>query len=859
MSWPLASHFSAMLQNPRLAFRDPQLKQVTVEKDARGQPRPWAGAFAVVYKAYNAGTGEPFAVRVFTTESPERRERYDLLSAYLKGRKPNCLVEFEYRDRSIRSASDGKWYPMILMEWVDGQTLFKWARAACLSGNRAAIAAVAERWVRVVGGLQEAAVSHGDLQHANVMVTPAGELKLVDYDCMCVPALVGRRNLEVGVEPYQHPSRNETTLLSLDLDNFSALVIYVALRALSADPALWQKYVEGPGYDKLLFRSEDFQNPVNSALYHDLLRSPDQELRDLTQQLFGLAHAQLDQVPPLGQLADSYAKVQQLLEQRQWQAAVQWLNRRGQFRDAPARLRPLIRRAYEEVCREDAWAAFCKVTRETSEANDRHLVEAWNEELFTGFEPAERERVRVAEARRRVAVLDRLNHLVQAASGARTLETERQIVRTVERLPQGYQYMLRQRVEHARRRVAALERLERAITQATSEAAIVAAWRAVVELKCDAWVNPDWRPRVGLAERRAPLLKSLHELPGDLPAPERDRRLLDLWQHDLLEDCREADRWRGEYEAARARRQVLDKLEDAIARYNDEAVLALIEDPCLAGYALPETWYEAIDEARRHDARLEALLAALRENRRETFPDVFDARLIRRYPDRFESYRDTLRKWTIDDVLSLERLGLGPVRSGTGIEAVEEGGDSEQGEPAAGPAKGSGGDNGAEAPDGPGEPEDTGEAGEEKRLFRVRWTWPSPRFADRCRLALTEKRPGAADDPEDVAADVQLDVDRATWQREGGACALPVEPAWLGRHVVVWAVIDLGFQQFHSPPLVVGKLEARSRWWKGFGLFGSRRKGKDTHDEPPAAGSGDEARAAADAEAHASEKQPKQQ
>ena len=120
---------------------------------------------------------------------------------------------------------------------------------------------MADRWLEAVQELADASVAHGDLQHANVMVTPAGEVKLVDYDGMCVPALVGRRNLEVGVEPYQHPDRNATTLLSLDLDNFSALVIYVALRALAIQPALWLKYVEQPGYDKLLFRREDFQAP----------------------------------------------------------------------------------------------------------------------------------------------------------------------------------------------------------------------------------------------------------------------------------------------------------------------------------------------------------------------------------------------------------------------------------------------------------------------------------------------------------------------------------------------------------------------------------------------------------------------
>jgi hypothetical protein len=684
--------------------------------------------------------------------------------------------------------------------------------------------------------MQEATISHGDLQHANVMVTQAGELKLVDYDCMCVPALVGRRNLEVGVEPYQHPGRNETTLLSLDLDNFSALLIYVALRALSVDPTLWQKYVEGPGYDKLLFRAEDFQNPANSALYHDLLRSPDQELRELTQQLFGLAHAQMDQVPPLGQLADSYAKVYQLLEQRQWRAAVQLLNRRGQFRDAPARLKPLIRRAYEEICREDSWAAFCNITRETSEANDRRLVEAWNEEVFTGYEPAERERVRVAEARRRVRVLDQLNHLVQAASGKRTLENERRIVHAADPLPQGYQYMLRQRIEQAKRRVGALERLEKAVTGKASEAAIVAARRAVSELRCDPWVNPKWQARIELAERRAPVLKSLYDMRAELPVPERDRQLLELWRDELLDDCHEADRWRAAYETAQARRHVLAQLEDALLCSDDDSVVALTGEPCLEGYPLPEDWAVPIEEARNHEARLEALVAVVRENRREEFAEVFDARLIRRHAERFEKHRETLRQWTIDDVLSLERLGLATIEPGPGIEAVEE---------AATPngAEGNGGADGAKA------------AGDGKQMFRLRWEWPAPRFAERCRVALTAKQPAAGDDPEDVAADAQIEVNRAGWQRQGGACLLPVEPAWLGRFAVVWAVVDLGFQTFHSPPLVLGKLEARSRWrWKGFGLLGSRRKGKDAHADTPGTQQPEEAvPATADAEPGADE------
>jgi len=40
--------------------------------------------------------------------------------------------------------------------------------------------------------------------------------------------------LEIGLEPYQHPGRDFETKLFPGLDKFSALVIYVALRALAA-------------------------------------------------------------------------------------------------------------------------------------------------------------------------------------------------------------------------------------------------------------------------------------------------------------------------------------------------------------------------------------------------------------------------------------------------------------------------------------------------------------------------------------------------------------------------------------------------------------------------------------------------
>jgi len=555
MSWPLASHFSAILQNPRAAFRDARLQAASIEKNELRQPRPWAGAFAVVYKGIDANGRDPFAVRVFTTESPERRERYEHISTYLQSRKLNCLVDFEYRDNSIRSAGDGKWYPLIIMEWVQGETLFNWVRERCLAGDRRALGDAAGRWVELVKELAEASLAHGDLQHANVMVTHTGELKLVDYDCMCVPSLVGRRNLEVGVEPYQHPDRNESTLLSTDLDNFSALSIYVALRGLAAEPRLWQKYVEQPGYDKLLFRLQDFQDRGRSPVYQDLMRQRDREVGRLTDKLFELWHVRMEQVPPLSLLANSYDKVEQLLLQHQWQAAVDLLNRRGQFRDAPERLKPLIRHAYEQVCRTKAWQSFLEIPNETSEENDRRLVDTWNEQLFAGDETAERQRHRVSEARKRVEQLDRLYHLIQESSGLITAEGERSIAETAGRLPRGYKYSLAARVEIAQRRASAVERLDAALKSSMSEAGIVAAYRALVDAKCERMVNPATRARIELAERRAPVLKNLHAIPDDMSQKKRLKKIAAVWDEDLLANCREADRWRADYEETTAEKE----------------------------------------------------------------------------------------------------------------------------------------------------------------------------------------------------------------------------------------------------------------------------------------------------------------
>ena len=183
-------------------------------------------------------------------------------------------------------------------------------------------------------------------------MTDGGELKLVDYDCMCVPLLVGRKNLEVGMEPYQHPNRNADTLLTPGFDNFSAWFIFVALKALAASPGLWATYVENK-YDKLLFRSEDLLTPAESSLVQDLKRSPNQEVQRLARQFLELSHIPIDQVPSLDAALFSWNAVSTLLDHRDFDGAVEMVTRnRKADAEAPPPLPSRLREARQRIhCR----------------------------------------------------------------------------------------------------------------------------------------------------------------------------------------------------------------------------------------------------------------------------------------------------------------------------------------------------------------------------------------------------------------------------------------------------------------------------------------------------------------------------
>ena len=909
LSWPLASYFSTMLQHPALAFRAAELKTIVVDKDDLNQPRAWSGAFANVYKG-SYGNGSALAIRVFTSAASERRERYQEIASFLQGRKVEPLVGFTYRDDGIRS-TDGKFYPLVTMEWVSGETLFKWVARQCQAKNRKELAKAAELWVELVGQLAAAQIAHGDLQHANVMVTDRGRLKLVDYDCMCVPALVGRTNLEIGVDPYQHPARDHETKLSLNLDNYSALFILAALRALAAAPELWGQFVERLQYDKLLFRHEDLEDPDHSDLIKTLRRSTDAEVPRLVGELLTLRQGPLDKVPRLDQVLFSFDKVESLLSARDFDAAVELLTRsKKPLSAAPTTLQPRLRDAQQRVklrcdleraveagdekamqqlyqpkllddypqaqaavavarsaakvaplldqlekarqarawrqfvqiwdahpallaarksaarfaadvaawrqrnqlCdtllallaqsdvdaaalatawhklaalgghpevdgrqreiegllkREKAWTEFHKAPQAARQDADEALINAWNEKAFAGWPRAERERPRVEAARRRLEILEQVER--QAAQPL-SAANEEAIFKQAADLPEAYEYQLKPRVQLAHDRLHVLAKLQRASAEPVSDWNLAGLWEKLHALKGRALAPAKIRARAATAVERAAVLHILRQLPATYPieqAPQLDTRLLGTWNDALLAECHDAEPWRATWRQASKRQAVLGELKKAIAANNKLRIADLAADDCLTGYPLPHDWARAAKSAMAEMQTFRHLLSTLKQNDRQAFREDFDARVLRRHAQEFALYQARLREWILADVLTADTLGLAPPLARRGLTREPSG----------------------------------------NTTFRICWQWPQPRFSEQCMVAVCHEPPRRGGDPRQLAALIRLPVDRKSYEEGGGSRLLHADPAWQGGYVVVWALVDVGFEQFASEPLVLGRLD----------------------------------------------------
>ena len=260
MQYPLISEYVRAIQDASNNLD--QLAHLVPVLDDHGEPYRSSGAFAVVFKMKDEQTGKCYALKCFTEEQEGRAEAYRQIADELDFVDSSYITSVKYLDKEIfvDSSCEEDEFPVLLMDWIDGETMENYI-AENYQDNYA-MAMLCYRFCKMAAWLRSQPFAHGDIKPDNIMVRPDGNLTLVDYDGMFVPAMKGQKSPTIGTKDFSHPLR---TVDDFDetIDDFSLSSIALSLKAISMKSTLLDIYGAS---DRLLFSENDYRNPSNSKV-----------------------------------------------------------------------------------------------------------------------------------------------------------------------------------------------------------------------------------------------------------------------------------------------------------------------------------------------------------------------------------------------------------------------------------------------------------------------------------------------------------------------------------------------------------------------------------------------------------------
>ena len=255
MNYPLISEYLEAIKAAEDNFEE--LKNLRPVLDKVGEPVMSIGSFAVVFKMENEETGKLHAVKCFLKDQEGRAEAYRMIAEELEYVNSTFLTPIKYLDKELfvdTKSSDETEFPVLLMDWVEGQTLDKYIREHI--DDQYELSLLAYQFSRLAMWLMPQPFAHGDLKPDNILIKEDGILVLVDYDGMYVPAMKGQKARELGSPDFRHPSRTEEDF-DEHIDDFSLVSILFSLKAISLQPALLEQFGAS---DRLLFSEKDYRN-----------------------------------------------------------------------------------------------------------------------------------------------------------------------------------------------------------------------------------------------------------------------------------------------------------------------------------------------------------------------------------------------------------------------------------------------------------------------------------------------------------------------------------------------------------------------------------------------------------------------
>lgn len=261
MQYPLLSEYVSAISSASDNLA--QLKHLKVVRDQHGEPYRSSGAFAVVFKMVDPRDGKYYALKCFIEHQQGRAEAYRRICQELEYQSSSYFPSMRYYEDELfvdSTVSDRTEFPVLLMNWVEGETMETYVSRHYRDSYRMGM--LCHSFCRLASWMRSQPFAHGDIKPDNIIVDDQGGLTLIDCDGMYVPSMQGELSPTLGTQDFRHPLRTPQ-LFDGTIDDFTLASIALSLRAIALEPTLLERYSAA---DRLLFCAGDYLDLSSSGV-----------------------------------------------------------------------------------------------------------------------------------------------------------------------------------------------------------------------------------------------------------------------------------------------------------------------------------------------------------------------------------------------------------------------------------------------------------------------------------------------------------------------------------------------------------------------------------------------------------------
>jgi len=269
------------------------LYDIKLVRDYHDEPIFSSGGFGTVFKIEINGIQK--ALKCFTREQPGRKTAYRTISQNFHP-KSKHTINFNYIEDELYVFFDkqdpGK-YSVVLMDWVDGETLSTKIHRAAINQKHEQLALLSANFDDMSLWLLAQNFAHGDIKPDNIIVDNNGNMVLIDYDGIYLPQMQGESQREIGTIDFQHPNRDKMAF-SKEIDHYSIAIISLSLRILAQYPQFYLQYRNNGGIifnPQKIFTNEDLcYNQMRKSIFaqqplYKVLESPYPKIEGLAEMI----------------------------------------------------------------------------------------------------------------------------------------------------------------------------------------------------------------------------------------------------------------------------------------------------------------------------------------------------------------------------------------------------------------------------------------------------------------------------------------------------------------------------------------------------------------------------------------------